>query len=177
MVENGSVRRYLPSPKEAPYIASSITLSYLSLFSLPPLISMPFCILGRHCSVAREYAVHLKARKAIVAVERRAKKKISFLVPAMQAHAFLHFIREVLRIHPEEGGIRQAGALWDEDPRDSGIERFEESGAIYFIFPGKIQVAKFKCSYREKIGVSINKENRRRFFCVIRFKRCGFLAR
>lgn len=44
-------------------------------FSSPfHLISMPFCILGRHCSVAREYTACLKARKAIVAVERRAKK-------------------------------------------------------------------------------------------------------
>lgn len=47
---------------------------FLLLTTFPLLISMPFCILGRHCSVAREYAVRLKTRKAIVAVERRAKK-------------------------------------------------------------------------------------------------------
>lgn len=65
----------------------------------PLLISMPFCILGRHCSAAREYAVRLKARKAIVAVERRAKKKkapLLFRSRELQTRAFLHFIRGVL---------------------------------------------------------------------------------
>jgi len=93
MVENGRKRRHFSSPKKASYIASSITLSYFFVSRLcRALISMPFCILVRHCSAAREYAVRLKARKAIVAVERRAKK-IPFLVPTMQARAFLHFIR------------------------------------------------------------------------------------
>lgn len=79
MVENGRGWWHFSSPKEASYIASSITLSYPSPPpTVPLLISMPFCILGRHCSVAREYAVRLKARKAIVAVERRAKKKSPF---------------------------------------------------------------------------------------------------
>lgn len=133
MVENGRVRRYFSSPKEAPYVASSITLSYLSLSSLLPLISMPFCILGRHCSVAREYAVHLKARKAIVVVERRAKKNL--LSRSRDASPCILALYSRSALNPSRRG-------WDSTSRcslgrrsaDSGIERFEESGAIHFIF-------------------------------------------
>lgn len=66
---------------------------FVPLTLFPLLISMPFCILGRHCSVAREYAVRLKARKAIVVVERQAKKSPFSFSRCKLVHSYILFAK------------------------------------------------------------------------------------
>lgn len=73
---------------------------FLPLVPFRLLISMPFCILGRYCSGAQEYALRLKARKAIVAVERRAKKSPFSFSRCKLVHSYTLFaecFRSILR--------------------------------------------------------------------------------
>lgn len=139
MVENGREWRHFSSPKEAPYVGSAaLPFHPLSLL----LISMLFCILGRHCSVAREYAACLKARKAIVVVERRAKKSP------------FSFSRRILALYSRSALNRIGG--WDSteqvfprtEIRESWNWKIREIGTDLFIYFFFIEKAlESECSY------------------------------
>lgn len=117
---------------------------FLPLISFSLLILMPFCILGRHCSVAREYAVRLKARKAIVAVERRAKKSPFSFSRCKLVHSYTLFVECFRSIQRRAGFDKQV--FWRTKIRGSWnwkIWRIE-TDLLYFFK----QVSQSKYSYR-----------------------------
>jgi len=118
-----------------------VALPFLTSRSLPScrLFRSPFCILGRHCSVAREYAVHLKARKAIVAVERRAKKNLLSRSRDASPCILALYSRSALNPSRRRVGFDKQVLSRRRRSADPGIERFEESGRIHFIFQEKFK--------------------------------------
>lgn len=150
---------------EGSYVGSAaLPLSYPTP-SPVPLTSMPFCILGRHCSVAREYAACLEARKAIVAVERRAKKS-PFLVLAM--HSCTLFA-ECFESAPNRGmGFDRAGVPENRDPRILELKDSRDRNRftylfIYLFFFYRKGLGIFLCC-REMIRLTIKKVERGMFY-------------
>lgn len=160
MVENGRGWWHFSSPKEAPYIASSITLS-----SLSPHLRSHYLFRCRSAYWDAIVAPTENTRCAWKRVKRSSplngeqKKKSPFSFSRCKlVHSYTLFA-ECFRSIQEESGIRQAGVLEDGDPRILKLKDLRNWNRFTLFFK---EVSPFKCFYRNKMdALSARKMERR----------------